>query len=70
MVQTLAQRAVYAWIQDSMHTLDLMHEYMRILIHLPASEPRLVAVSIIPNMHDFIRESNHIDYNRILDTTQ
>ena len=45
MVQAFTQRDVYAWIQNGMHTLELMHEYMRILIHPPAAESRLVPVS-------------------------
>ena len=50
MVKAFAQRDVYAWIQNSMHTLELMHEYLCVLIFSPATESKLVPVPTSPRL--------------------
>ena len=70
MIQAFAQRDLYAQIQNGTHTLELMHEYMRILIHAPAAEPRLVPVStssrLIPLIVSTTEKNLHQNFRQIV----
>ena len=50
MVQAFAQRDAYAWIQNSMHTLEVMHKSLCVLIFSPAVESDLIPVPTSPRL--------------------